>query len=80
MYEDIYEQPMLAVQLFAHFLHLEASDEVYEKVVRHSQLQEMKCNASIGLNHLRTGSRSRLSCNRLLAIDSGVHMWMKMNI
>jgi hypothetical protein len=56
MYEDIYEQPMLAVQLFAEFLGLRASDAVYEAVVRHSQLEEMRAAASIGMQHLRRGT------------------------
>jgi hypothetical protein len=56
MYEDIYEQPMLAVQLFAEFLGLRASDGVYEEVVRHSQLEEMRETACIGMQHLRKGT------------------------
>jgi len=55
MYEDIYEQPMLAVQLFAALLELRSTDDVYESVVRHSALQEMQATASIGMNHLRRG-------------------------
>lgn len=55
MYEDIYENPAIAVQLFADLLDLKRSDEVYMKVVKHSQLEEMRSTASIGMNHLRCG-------------------------
>lgn len=55
MYEDIYENPAIAVQLFADLLELKRSDEVFMKVVEHSQLEEMRASSNIGLNHLRTG-------------------------
>lgn len=55
MYEDIYEHPTIAVQLFADLLGIKCGDEVFMKVVKHSQLEEMRDRCSIGMNHLRCG-------------------------
>ncbi len=55
MYEEIYENPMIAIQLFASHLGMQRSDAVYAQVVQHSQIDEMRSKASIGMNHLRKG-------------------------
>ena len=56
MYEDNYGSPMLTVQLIADLMGTNYGDQVYRKVVHHSDMQEMKHSASIGLNHLRKGT------------------------
>lgn len=74
-YEDMYERPFQAVQQIAAFLGLSVSDEVCEKVVRHSQLREMQCSASIGMGHLRKGNFTVLLSQYLSSDIVEVERW-----
>eukprot|EP01035_Chromulina_nebulosa_P019753 gene19753-25685_t len=54
-YEDMYQDTAAAVKQIAEFLGFELTDEILDKVVKNSSLNEMRQSASIGLNHLRKG-------------------------
>lgn len=54
-YEDMYINPRAAIVQIATFLNLSTADDVIDKVVANSSLDEMRAKASIGLNHLRQG-------------------------
>lgn len=55
MYEDMFENPMLAAQLLAHFLCIDCTDELLTKVVEHSTIEQMKQRDPVGFNHIRQG-------------------------
>eukprot|EP01038_Epipyxis_sp_PR26KG_P012375 gene12375-16599_t len=54
-YEEMYQNPAVAIQKIASFLNISLTPESLENVVKHSSINEMKTSASIGLNHLRKG-------------------------
>jgi len=54
-YEDMYSNPRAAVTQIATFLNLNTTEDIIDKVVANSSLDEMRAKASIGLNHLRQG-------------------------
>lgn len=54
-YEDLYKDTQKYVRLISDFLQISVTEEVLEKVIKNSSLNEMKVSASIGLNHLRKG-------------------------
>ena len=51
----MYQYPHKAVKQIADFLGLDATEEIIDKVVQHSAIDEMRSKASIGFNHLRKG-------------------------
>ena len=51
----MYQDPKLAVIQIAKFLNLQYNEEIVQKVVQNSSIDEMRAKASIGLNHLRKG-------------------------
>lgn len=47
MYEEIYENPVIAVQLLADLLEIQHTDEVYSKVAHHSAQFEQSRNSPL---------------------------------